>query len=201
MPLQRLKTRAQFQAVMREGATVSRTAHFVLHRLSLPVDLKPDSLAEASDRAPVCPLFPRHAEQQAWIGAMAPKRWARRAVTRNTVKRQIYTLSEQFKPRLCGAAHVVRLRAAFGREQFVSATSDVLKAALRVELLQLLNRLAGCDSRGTTLLMQRLLSTVVRGYRLLLSPMLGSACRFEPTCSVYAPGSAGATWPQAAAAI
>ncbi|MEO9100895.1 MAG: membrane protein insertion efficiency factor YidD [Burkholderiaceae bacterium] len=35
-------------------------------------------------------------------------------------------------------------------------------------------------------MMQRLLLTMVRGYRLLLSPMLGSACRFEPTCSVYA---------------
>lgn len=27
--------------------------------------------------------------------------------------------------------------------------------------------------------------TLVRGYRLLLSPWLGSSCRFEPTCSVY----------------
>ena len=26
---------------------------------------------------------------------------------------------------------------------------------------------------------------LVKGYRLLLSPWLGSACRFEPTCSVY----------------
>lgn len=26
----------------------------------------------------------------------------------------------------------------------------------------------------------------VRAYRFLLSPWLGSACRFEPTCSVYA---------------
>jgi putative membrane protein insertion efficiency factor len=25
----------------------------------------------------------------------------------------------------------------------------------------------------------------VRGYRLLLSPWLGSSCRFEPTCSLY----------------
>ena len=34
--------------------------------------------------------------------------------------------------------------------------------------------------------MKRLLMSLVRGYRLLLSPWLGSACRFEPTCSVYA---------------
>ena len=33
---------------------------------------------------------------------------------------------------------------------------------------------------------QRLLMGVVRGYRLLLSPWLGSSCRFEPTCSAYA---------------
>jgi putative membrane protein insertion efficiency factor len=26
---------------------------------------------------------------------------------------------------------------------------------------------------------------LVKGYRLFLSPWLGSACRFEPTCSVY----------------
>eukprot|EP01036_Dinobryon_divergens_P052832 gene52832-70630_t len=30
------------------------------------------------------------------------------------------------------------------------------------------------------------LMALVRGYRLLLSPWLGSQCRFEPTCSRYA---------------
>ncbi len=38
-------------------------------------------------------------------------------------------------------------------------------------------------------LMARALIGLVRGYRLLLSPWLGSACRFEPTCSVYAIGA------------
>ena len=33
--------------------------------------------------------------------------------------------------------------------------------------------------------MRALLVGVVKGYRLLLSPWLGSACRFEPTCSAY----------------
>jgi uncharacterized protein len=36
------------------------------------------------------------------------------------------------------------------------------------------------------MIVQRLLMGVVRGYRLLLSPWLGSSCRFEPTCSAYA---------------
>jgi putative membrane protein insertion efficiency factor len=35
----------------------------------------------------------------------------------------------------------------------------------------------------------RALIQLVRGYRLLLSPWLGSACRFEPTCSAYAIGA------------
>jgi len=35
-------------------------------------------------------------------------------------------------------------------------------------------------------MMRRALSALVRGYRLFLSPSLGSACRFEPTCSLYA---------------
>lgn len=35
-------------------------------------------------------------------------------------------------------------------------------------------------------LMRRLLVGIVRGYRLLLSPWIGGACRFEPTCSLYA---------------
>lgn len=34
--------------------------------------------------------------------------------------------------------------------------------------------------------MKHLLIACVKAYRLLLSPWLGSACRFEPTCSAYA---------------
>jgi len=33
---------------------------------------------------------------------------------------------------------------------------------------------------------RRLLMGLVQGYRLLLSPWLGSTCRFTPTCSAYA---------------
>ncbi len=35
-------------------------------------------------------------------------------------------------------------------------------------------------------MMRALLIGLVKGYRLLLSPWLGSACRFTPTCSAYA---------------
>ena len=82
------------------------------------------------------------ASDDVWLGAMVPKRWARRAVTRNAIKRQIYTVSAAPDAGLPRAAHVVRLRAAFDRKEFVSASSDKLKGAVRAELQQLLARAA-----------------------------------------------------------
>lgn len=72
---------------------------------------------------------------------MVPKRWAKRAVTRNAIKRQIYNVSADFELILSQRAHLVRLRAGFDRAQFLSASSDVLKAAVRAELQQLFSRL------------------------------------------------------------
>jgi len=34
--------------------------------------------------------------------------------------------------------------------------------------------------------MRRIAIFLIRGYQLLLSPLLGSHCRFDPTCSSYA---------------
>jgi ribonuclease P protein component len=71
---------------------------------------------------------------------MVPKRWAKRAVTRNAIKRQIYNVSAGFCDRLPQASHVVRLRTGFDRKQFISATSEALKLAVRLELVQLFER-------------------------------------------------------------
>jgi putative membrane protein insertion efficiency factor len=35
-------------------------------------------------------------------------------------------------------------------------------------------------------MMQQLLMAGIKAYRLILSPWLGSSCRFTPTCSAYA---------------
>ncbi|HWR87477.1 MAG TPA: membrane protein insertion efficiency factor YidD [Acidiferrobacterales bacterium] len=40
--------------------------------------------------------------------------------------------------------------------------------------------------RAARLWPRRVLALPVRAYRFFLSPWLGSACRFEPTCSRYA---------------
>jgi putative membrane protein insertion efficiency factor len=39
--------------------------------------------------------------------------------------------------------------------------------------------------RALSCLPQKFLVALVKAYRLLLSPWLGSSCRFEPTCSAY----------------
>ncbi len=75
-----------------------------------------------------------------WVGALIPKRWAKRSVTRNAIKRQIYSIAAVRVASLPRAAHVVRLRAAFDPRHFISASSDALKAAVRLELHQLFER-------------------------------------------------------------
>ena len=115
------------------GTIVSRTPHFALHRIALDAPVRPPP----AEGAPA--LF---AVRDAWIGALLPKRWAKRAVTRNAIKRQIYAVSHELQPPLPQAAHVVRLRTAFDRKVFVSATSDALKREVRGELQQLFSRAA-----------------------------------------------------------
>ena len=137
--MQRLSTRAQFQAVL-AGDTVSRTAHFALHRMALPV-----SPGDASPSPGPRPHRPQalFAVDGFWLGVLIPRRWARRAVTRNLIRRQIYAVAESLPTPLPQAAHVVRLRAGFDRQHFPSAASTALKAAVRGELLQLWARARG----------------------------------------------------------
>jgi len=143
--LQRLKTRSQFQAVL-AGSTVARTAHFALHCVALDGPaVRNETLVSAMTCNPV--LF---ALSDVWLGAMVAKRWAKRAVTRNAIKRQIYCVGADFATTLPVAAHVVRLRAAFDRQQFISATSDELKSVVRQELQQLFAR-ATARSQGLAL--------------------------------------------------
>lgn len=140
--MQRLKTRAQFQAVL-AGATVARSEHFALHRSGLP--LRDNLVARVGASGPEVKTAPAVPKSQPlfpvldlWMGAMVPKRWAKRAVTRNAIKRQIYTVSADFSPQQRQAAFVVRLRRDFSRKVYLSASSDQLKQAVRTELLALM---------------------------------------------------------------
>ena len=137
--MQRLKTRPQFQATMSAG-TIARTPHFALHRMELaPVvkDVVADPGTGPGSEDPQALFGVGALRGQAWVGAMVPKRWARRAVTRHAIKRQILAVASEHEAGLACASHVVRLRSAFDRQQFASATSTALKQAVRAELQQL----------------------------------------------------------------
>ena len=126
----RLKTRPQFQAAL-AGKTLAKTAHFVLHGCPLQ-QASTGETPGGSERAQA--LF---SCVDIWLGAMVPKRWAKRAATRNLIKRQIYTISSEYQHVLTPGAHVVRLRSGWGVQSFPSASSDALRRAVRQELLQL----------------------------------------------------------------
>ena len=108
----KLTLRADFDAVMAAGI-VAVTSHFALHQ----------QICTATSR----------------IGAVVPKRWARKAVTRNLIKRQIYALGrEPWAADLPNADRVIRLRKTFDTKRFISASSDNLRLAVRTELHQLM---------------------------------------------------------------
>ena len=139
--MEHIRHRAQFQWVL-AGPPVVKTAHFALHLAALDTS----GALQAQPEVPARPLFPHLA---AWVGTLVPKRWARRAVTRNLMRRQIYAVAAETLAGLPDAALVVRLRSGFDRQQFRSAASDPLKAAVRAELQQLFERLAHRRPAGT----------------------------------------------------
>ena len=105
------------------GKIVSKSAHFALH--ALPGCKAPNSPNnDSSNGLPKAPS----------IGVIAPKRLAKRAVTRNTIKRQIYAVSAALQTQVQADHYVVRLRAPFAKDAFPSATSEPLKRCIRAEL-------------------------------------------------------------------
>lgn len=86
------------------------------------------------------------------IGFVVPKRLARRAVTRNLIKRQMrQALSDRHAACAEGLADggwVLRLRDGFDRARYPSAASDALKQATRSELVSLVEEAAERAARG-----------------------------------------------------
>lgn len=71
---------------------------------------------------------------------MVPKRHARRAVTRNLIRRQMREVLRDESPALPACQLLIRLRAPFDRGRFPAAASAALRAAVRQELAELLAR-------------------------------------------------------------
>ena len=114
------------------ASTAAKTPHFVLHQWK-PTEKNSTGLVFETTQAPFV-------DGVLILGALTPKRWAKRAVTRNLIKRQIHHVSQEFASNLKPTAYVVRLRAAFDSKRFMSASSEILKQAVRQELTQLFGK-------------------------------------------------------------
>jgi ribonuclease P protein component len=129
--VERLTQWTEFQAVMSAGS-VAKTPHFVLHQW------RPTQTNLAGPEFGKTPALFSH--NILMLGALTPKRWAKRAVTRNLIRRQIHSVSQEFAARLMPTPYVVRLRTTFDTQKFISASSGALKIAVREELTQLFGK-------------------------------------------------------------
>ena len=132
-----------FERVL-NAPTRARSSHFAVHHLdsvpslpgpkSKPVDNIQLSTGDAPQNGMSVDEVPQKAPpDRLWVGAVVPKRHARRSVTRSLLKRQIRCAVSR-QPRLPGGLWVVRLRAPFRPDQYVSAASAALSQAARDEL-------------------------------------------------------------------
>jgi ribonuclease P protein component len=160
----RIVHKADFERVLATRSR-SRSAHFALHHLPAgptqriwPMQGQPkgpqkDPLIPmlSTALAPNCPQAVDDSAVQdaskveetpdgAWIACVVPKRHARRAVTRNLLKRQVRSAFQRLGDRLPAGLWLVRLRAPFAKQDFASARSVALALAARTELDGLLQR-------------------------------------------------------------
>ena len=75
-----------------------------------------------------------------WLGCVVPKRHARRAVTRNLIRRAIREAALAQADALRAGLCVVRLRAPVPAGEFPSGASETLHRLVRAELAELLGR-------------------------------------------------------------
>lgn len=106
-----------------------KTSHFALHQLRTRVE---PATGPEPEKAQVLFAF----ASSRW-GILIPKRWARRAVTRNLIRRQVRQLVHASEKALPASDYVLRLKTAFDAKCFRSAASSELKQAVRLELQQL----------------------------------------------------------------
>ena len=122
----------------------ARSPHFAIHHVagvpSTPARALAHSLSTElstgqAERSPslVDDRSAPDAGPQLWLGAVVPKRHARRAVTRSLLKRQIRAAADR-QECLTSGLWVVRLRAPFDGARFKSAASNALRDTARDEL-------------------------------------------------------------------
>jgi ribonuclease P protein component len=144
-PLSRLVASADFERVLGLRSRAA-TPHFAMHHLAAPPLARGaarKALGEGKLSTIEGPAIPLPVEDlpdtalsasRSWVGAVVPKRHARRAVTRSLLKRQIYAAAERHREQMAPGLWIVRMRSPFDRARFVSAASPALRRHARVEL-------------------------------------------------------------------
>lgn len=79
-----------------------------------------------------------HPDAGQGFATLVPKRHAKRAVTRNLIRRQMREALRGDVSMLSGSRALIRLRAPFDGRHYPAAASAVLRAAVRQELSALL---------------------------------------------------------------
>ncbi|MDT9002338.1 ribonuclease P protein component [Paucibacter sp. APW11] len=154
----RIVRSADYERVL-GASSRARSSHFAVHHLAAKPSLpgKKPSTAEAKLSTADAPSIHSPVDEKPaagpdnsaatvlegrWLGCVVPKRHARRSVTRSLLKRQIRAVFDGVEAQgLPAGLWVVRLRSPFDRKQFLSASSDALRAAARAELMQLVAKL------------------------------------------------------------
>ena len=149
--IRRLLQRRDFERLLAVPARL-RSAHFAVHHLpvcpSVPGKFAPTPLPDelSTGSSTVSDGNVDNSPRAVWFGAVVPKRHARRAVTRNLLRRQIYTAAGRHAAALPRGLWLVRLHRPFNPPgqppRFRSAASDALRRAAAAELDHLMRRAA-----------------------------------------------------------
>lgn len=143
---------ADFEQALR-SRPLARTLHFSLHHLQPPVPARPEAVGHpngssgmdfAADSELSTGDGPSHAatvdSSCGRLCLVVPKRWAKRAVTRNLIRRQARAVWRERLPALPVGDWVLRMKAGFDRTAFPSAASEALGRQVREELGQLFDQ-------------------------------------------------------------
>ena len=146
----RLVESSDFERVLGSRSRAS-TVHFAVHHLPALAAVQaravpgpgPAELSTIQGKSGEGPVDDLPFESPRRLGAVVPKRHARRAVTRSLLKRQIYAAGGRHAASLGHGLWIVRLRAPFDRARFKSAASTALTVIARDELEALFLAAAG----------------------------------------------------------
>lgn len=150
-----LRGRAAFEQLLRTRP-LGRSAHFAAHHVAAgsaaPVGKRSKALATdlSTEQEQKLSLSVDNSPTSAGLGCVIPKRLARRAVTRNLLRREIVQALVTRWDRLPAGLWLVRQREAWPIAQWHSAASEPLRLAVRRELAELLDACAAKSARAAS---------------------------------------------------